>query len=415
MLLRKTIISTFCLLISIFVHAQPGGSVTNAQDYNKAVDLLRQKQYQMAIDLYSKVIERNPVFFEAFTDRARCYQAVNRDEEALNDFKSAIQKNANYYPAWIYRGVFYTERKDFFKAIDDFSKAMKLKPQLTEPLLKRAEVYIQLQRWDDAVADITKALEINKTDANAFFLRGGIYEVKKQKKEAFADYTSAIKNKPNYAEAFYKRGLINASFGDYTKSLSDFNQALSLNNVYEEVLRARADLYYYNKKYNEAYAEITRVIEAFKANESELYYKRGVCLSAIGKCPDAIKDFNKAANISRENDSAYVQIGNCYMRMDKKSQQAMTYYRRAMQANPQNAEAYLGRAKVYLDMKRPQLALQDLDESLKFGKLAEAYYLRGALRDQNNDKKGACEDLKMAAQLGYTEAQRRVAEYCPEM
>jgi hypothetical protein len=68
---------------------------------------------------------------------------------------------------------------------------------------------------------------------------------------------------------------------------------------------------------------------------------------------------------------------------------------------------------MYINQKRYDLALDDLNESIKIQPSGEAYFWRGAVKSIKNDSKGACFDLKTSATMGYEDAKARVEELCP--
>lgn len=73
----------------------------------------------------------------------------------------------------------------------------------------------------------------------------------------------------------------------------------------------------------------------------------------------------------------------------------------SIQANPQDAEAYLTRAALLHAMQRDEDALEDLDYLIdELGrKVPAAILLRGRIKMERGDKVGAMEDVRMAASL----------------
>src|ERR1043165_4193932 len=63
----------------------------------------KQKNFEGAIENYSKAIELDPKMDRAYVSRAVCYENLNKKEEAIEDYKKAIaftpKDKALYYNA----------------------------------------------------------------------------------------------------------------------------------------------------------------------------------------------------------------------------------------------------------------------------------------------------------------------------
>ncbi len=77
---------------------------------------------------------------------------------------------------------------------------------------------------------------------------------------------------------------------------------------------------------------------------------------------------------------------------------AVNAFSRAISADPNMAQAYLGRATAYAYQGNSQAALQDYNQALQLQPgLAEALYNRGVLLARTGDLQGAVRDLQQAA------------------
>ena len=79
---------------------------------------------------------------------------------------------------------------------------------------------------------------------------------------------------------------------------------------------------------------------------------------------------------------------------------AIDGFSRAIGADPNLVNAYVGRATAYVYEGNPQAALQDFNRALELDpNMAEALYNRGVLLSQTGDVQGAIRDLQRAAEV----------------
>ena len=84
-----------------------------------------------AVDAYTKAIELNPKFAEAYNDRGVAYADLGNPTRAIKDYNKAIQLNPHALP-YNNRGVTYSKLGNYQQAINDFNKAIELDPQYAE-------------------------------------------------------------------------------------------------------------------------------------------------------------------------------------------------------------------------------------------------------------------------------------------
>ena len=80
-------------------------------------------------------------------------------------------------------------------------------------------------------------------------------------------------------------------------------------------------------------------------------------------------------------------------------ERALTYYHRAIELAPADAEALINHAVVNYALGRHQPALQDLDQALTLGENAWAYLYRGLIRERQGKERWALDDYGRAVRL----------------
>jgi len=120
------------------------------------------------------------------------------------------------------------------------------------------------KKSNNALEELTKKITIEPSATN-YLTRGFIYYVMKNYPKALEDLTKAISIKPN-AINYYLRGLIYEAMEDYPNALEDFTRSI-----------------------------------AIEEHSDFIYIQRGNVFLKQKKNKDALKDFNKAFELDKEN------------------------------------------------------------------------------------------------------------------
>jgi hypothetical protein len=88
------------------------------------------KDYQMAVRLFEKDIERNPYYMDGHTNLGSTFGIMGRTAEATVRFKRAIELNPAYAEAYANLGVAYLTGKRRREAVEAFREALELEPDL---------------------------------------------------------------------------------------------------------------------------------------------------------------------------------------------------------------------------------------------------------------------------------------------
>lgn len=162
---------------------------------------------QGAIDIFSKVIDLDINYADAYYARGFAYAAKGHLDTALVDLNKAIELDKNQAKYYYMRGWVYSDdgKKQYDKGIEDFDKAISLDPGKTKIYIKRARSYL----------------------AKGDQLKGG-WEAPRYYRQAVEDLSKAIDLAPDNADAYGLRGIVYSRSGNLEKAVEDLKKAASL-------------------------------------------------------------------------------------------------------------------------------------------------------------------------------------------
>ena len=130
---------------------------TDREYFNHGFAYAKQGNFTEAISAYTKAIEINSSFAEAYNNRGLNYVEQGNLPQAISDYAKAIEINPNLADAYGDRGVAYKHQGNYTQAISDFTKAIKIDPNYAGTYYNRGAVYYAAKDYDKAWADVHTA------------------------------------------------------------------------------------------------------------------------------------------------------------------------------------------------------------------------------------------------------------------
>ncbi|MGB6977477.1 MAG: tetratricopeptide repeat protein, partial [Gammaproteobacteria bacterium] len=181
-----------------------------------------------AMSDYNKIIELNPIHYQAYIKRAHVKYIYGFYKEAIVDCNQALKINPNSPDAYCSRGNANCELGLYQAAIVDYQTAWKLDPKNNEILAICSRTQENFNSYQNDIAKCDKIIHSNPMDANAYKNRGYIHYQYNCHEKAINDCNEAIHLNPNDAEAYTNRGSINSKLKFYEKTIADYSKAISL-------------------------------------------------------------------------------------------------------------------------------------------------------------------------------------------
>ncbi|MBE9044238.1 tetratricopeptide repeat protein [Pleurocapsales cyanobacterium LEGE 10410] len=239
-------------------------------DYYFALGMFsyRQKRYMEAIKQYTKAIDCDSRYYQAYFYRGTCHCESERYQQGIKDYAKTIEIKPDFADAYRYRGFIRQGLGDLAGAIADFTEVVQLEPNRVDTYYHRGATYSYLGDYKSAVADFSKTIDFGATAAR-HYNRGVIYYLTKEYALAIADLNRAIELEPRFISAYFNLG--NAYYQIY-----ELEQA---HNSYQQAVRLKLEL---------------------DPQDEHAYYARGICALNHQRSAEGIEYLRQATFICRE-------------------------------------------------------------------------------------------------------------------
>lgn len=186
------------------------------------------KKFPEAFYDFDMAIRAGIVTPKLFLNRGKCHVILNRAAEAIPDLARSIQLEPRNPETYYFKAVAENKTGDNAAAIQDYGKAISLSPQYVEARVNRGLLYFNEQRYDEAIADYSAALAANPNVFMALNNRAAAYLAKKMPEKALGDVNKALQLQPNYINALETRAKIFLMIGSPAEAAADLEKIKAL-------------------------------------------------------------------------------------------------------------------------------------------------------------------------------------------
>lgn len=144
------------ILVGIWSAWTHGAAASQAEDYfRKGYLAAMSREWNQAIEWYSKAVEINPGNAEVYFQRAITYEMTGKPRQAIEDYEKAIKLKPTSYLAMEYLAKLYESEGQYDKAVDLYTRAL--------PLVQDAKWRSIVKWW---IAEAKKKSEAGKQNAD---------------------------------------------------------------------------------------------------------------------------------------------------------------------------------------------------------------------------------------------------------
>ncbi|MBA3609048.1 MAG: tetratricopeptide repeat protein [Chthoniobacterales bacterium] len=205
------------------IAGDPGGHT------NRGVKYAKKKEYEKAIEEFTKAIELQPQDPKNYRNRALTYRLMGQPAKAKEDDAAANKLSPESVKTHNARARGLIRDKNYDAALEELDEAIDAEPRNGPALRLRAYVYLQQSKWAKAIADYTVAINsIREVDIEGRTRRGFAYRNLKKYDLALEDFSKVIEARPKDAEAYRRRIYLYRQMNENEKAIADLKKLLEL-------------------------------------------------------------------------------------------------------------------------------------------------------------------------------------------
>ena len=366
--------------------------------WGMALFYLQQGLTDKAIEALQEVLKASPGDRQALLRLAEIYLARNEDAKAEENIRLVLAAEANNAEAHYLRGKILLKRQDVDKALADFNMAIKLNDSMPAPYIDKANVLVARGDLEGAHNTLNAILE---RDRNNVMVRGALAKllaIRQQPRDALQLATEVLAVMPGNEDAIAARAESLRSLGRLEEARKDFLTLCE------------------NRPDNPVYWHRLGVVEAQQqATASALVHLR----KALELKPDfiaaatdivelqlkarqpaaALAELDRWSRTKAPQDEVHRLRGQVYLSGGDLAA-AESEFRKTVEVNPQNYQAYLLLAQLNVQRNNIPQALKEVDQLIsRNNKLVAAHMLKGLYLQVSGDIPGAMASYRNALAL----------------
>ncbi len=242
-------------------------------------------------------------------------------------------------------GTLYGKQKRDQEMLTAYRKFIEVDPTNADACAKIGEILLSRKMIDDAMVFLEMANSIKDNDPKVMNLLARGYIMTKRRSEAAKLLEKAAKISKGDIDDDLRRVLADVYIesGEYDKAADEYKVLLSKKRE-NAILSKYADALIGMGKYSDA----AKAIEEIKTSEPEnldAHMMLGKIKVVQKKYDEAIETYKEVLYINQNYAPALCERANVYM-LQNKLEWAKTFYERTLKADPRNAIAHLGLAKI---------------------------------------------------------------------
>ncbi len=280
----------------------------------KAFYLCKLKDFDFAIEYYTKMIDKIPGFTPLYCLLGDIYRAIGKHEEAIIEYKMARWIDSLCFSAYSGLVQAYEEMGDYDNAISTYLKFISIHPNNAVLHSNIANLYFMKGEYEQAVSHYQSAVTLNPKQ----------------------DWTSIVAQTLGYVQ----QNVIKNT----DAAIEAFQSAYLLTPKELDIYISLGSAFYDKEDYKNALIIYRRALE-LEPNNAKIHCNLGYLYWGMGELTEAVKEYE----LSIKNDVGYAiahnNLGVIYLDDLAHIQKASDCFRAAISANPNYALAYYNLAR----------------------------------------------------------------------
>jgi TolB-like protein/Flp pilus assembly protein TadD len=270
-----------------------------------------------AADLYDEAVRLDPQFALAWARlavaRSQLYfNGIDLDSNSAAAVKEAADRAMSFQPelgeAWLAQGVYrYRVLRDFHGALESYKEALRRLPNSAFVLQQMAHLERRLGQADVAQKHYQAAAQLDPRNIGILLTLADTFQTARRYDEARAVVDRALEISPGNEAALGEKALTFQVQGRLNEAAEILAKAPA--NSQDEILTmTRAFQPYYERRFDDAIAQIQQKTPAAVANDPRIMTLLGYCQKLVGKDNAARDTFTRAAAAMKPTPDSVVAV-----------------------------------------------------------------------------------------------------------
>jgi tetratricopeptide (TPR) repeat protein len=389
---KKNLCISFVLILVFLSTAVMG---QNPKKFYKAgEEFIETANFNDAIAQFSKAIELDPDYVDAYIARANAFENLGKFEEASEDFSRALVFKPKEADISYKLGVTYNKLDKYEEALSALNKATKLAKRSLPSYQEKVKTLLALEDYKFAIKVADTALLLKENALN-FYQHGLVNEKLGKPVDAEKDYLKAIAKDRRHIDSYLSLAELRTELNNLDQAMNNCNTVVNLDSRNTRAYLIRSEIYKKGLDYVSAINDISKII-LIEPENPEMYYIRGTYYQEFNQHGNAINDFNKVILVNDKNPDAYFARAKSYEEIMNYEAAAKDYETiTALSEFDMKARKLLEEAKNRLfeinrESDKPVIVLQDPKPTDQFMVEVpgdkEEIVLKGVIEDQSDLK-----------------------------
>ena len=351
-----------------YVQVPDDDSPVQPAELTLAETAIEQKKYEAAEPLLRKLVERDPISYEAWFDLGFVENALGKVDESIAAYRKSVAAKP-----------------------DVFESNLNLGLQLAKTGQAGAEQFLR------AATRLRPTSHVNEGHYRAWLALGDVLR-QNQSEEALSSYREAASLQPKEAEPHFAAGKLLEQEDKPGEAEQEYKQAMALDPKSSDAAIALANLYMHGRRFPEA-EEYLRKLQVERPEAGIVKVELGRVLAAEGKNDEAIAAMVAGIKLAPGDEAARRDLADVYSNAGK-NDLAEAGYRGLLLAHPNDAELHRHVGQALLRQKKYAEAQQEFLLTLKLKpNFGEAYSDLAFAAGENKDYELAIRALNARAKF----------------
>jgi tetratricopeptide (TPR) repeat protein len=267
--------------------------------------------YEAGLAVYEEALRLDPSHMPSLEGQADCLLRLERGREALNLYRRILARDPTHVGAWRAIARIHEDERRWRECLEALDQVLRLRPNDFAALELKGDALTNLGRRPEALASYEAAVAVNPADDS---LRQKIEEVR-------VDIPGLL-----------SRALIASANGNYPQALALFDEILGVDEANVNALIGKAVAYRRSGKPQEALNCLDLVL-GIQPNNASALLNRGNLLLEAGNLGRAFEAFDRLTQLYPSDESAWAAKGYVLVKMGRE-EDALRAFSRALELSP---------------------------------------------------------------------------------